>query len=64
MTYVLVLWVFQAVILGTILSAFESMYSRFKFHWWAFMFGAFWPLLCIIECAIEGITLFKKSFFK
>ena len=51
------LWLGQAVLLGTFLSILEQgKHSRpFKLYWWAYAYGMFWPLIWVFR----GVGILK-----
>ena len=43
------MWVGQALLLGTFLSALESEYGLFTLYWWAYAYGMFWPFIWVYQ---------------
>lgn len=44
-----VLWILQALFVGTILSAIESGHGPFKFRTWAYLVGVTWPAFLVFN---------------
>ena len=53
------IWVGQALLLGTFLSALESGYGRFTLYWWAYAYGIFWPFLIGRSLCLLGLRKMK-----
>jgi len=45
----LIVWLGQALLFGTILTAMESAYGPFKLHAWTYFVGMFWPFIWLKE---------------
>jgi hypothetical protein len=58
-TIILIVWIAQGLLFGTILSALESLYGPFRIHPWAYFAMFVWPFLVLSEPIIFLVEKFR-----